>query len=181
MVQVIQKEVPIVAGVEVTVDNAVIQTEGPLGKLKRDLWYPNIEISVEKDKVCIASSVNKKTQKSIIGTYASHVANMMSGVAFGFQYKLKLVYSHFPIQVNVEGRTISIDNFLGERKPRSARIMGESSVVVQGDELVVSGIDKEDVGQTAANIEQATRIKGRDPRVFQDGIYLVEKGLGARA
>jgi len=105
---------------------------------------------------------------------------MMSGVAYGFQYKLKLVYSHFPIQVKVEGRTISIDNFLGERKPRSARIMGESSVVVQGDELVVTGIDKEEVGQTAANIEQATRIKGRDPRVFQDGIYLVEKGLGAR-
>jgi large subunit ribosomal protein L6 len=181
MVQVIQKEVPIVAGVEVTVDNAVVSIEGPRGTLKRDLWYPNIEIRVEQDKVCIGTSVNKKTQKSIVGTYASHIANMMSGVAYGFQYKLKLVYSHFPIQVKVEERIISIDNFLGERKPRSARIMGESSVVVQGDELVVTGIDKEHVGQTAANIEQATKIKGRDPRVFQDGIYLIEKGLGGSA
>jgi large subunit ribosomal protein L6 len=181
MVQIIQKEVPIVAGVEVNVNNAVVTIEGPGGTLTRDLWYPNIEIRVEQDKVYIATSVNKKTQKSIVGTYASHVANMISGVTYGFQYKLKLVYSHFPIQVKVEGNTISIDNFLGERKPRSARIMGDSSVVVQGDELIVTGIDKEDVGQTAANIEQATRIKGRDPRVFQDGIYLVEKGLGARA
>jgi large subunit ribosomal protein L6 len=181
MVQVIQKEVLIVAGVEVTVDNAVVSIEGPRGTLKRDLWYPNIEIRVEQDKVCIGTSVNKKTQKSIVGTYASHIANMMSGVAYGFQYKLKLVYSHFPIQVKVEERIISIDNFLGERKPRSARIMGESSVVVQGDELVVTGIDKEHVGQTAANIEQATKIKGRDPRVFQDGIYLIEKGLGGSA
>lgn len=181
MVQVIQKEVPIVAGVEVTVDNAVVSIEGPRGTLKRDLWYPNIEIRVEQDKVCIGTSVNKKTQKSIVGTYASHVANMMSGVAYGFQYKLKLVYSHFPIQVKVEERIISIDNFLGERKPRSARIMGESSVVVQGDELIVTGIDKEHVGQTAANIEQATKIKGRDPRVFQDGIYLIQKGLGGSA
>jgi large subunit ribosomal protein L6 len=181
MVQVIQKEVPIGAGVEVNVNNGVVTIEGPGGTLKRDLWYPNIEIFVEQDKVCIGSSLNKKTQKSIVGTYASHVANMISGVTYGFQYKLKLVYSHFPIQVKVEGSKISIDNFLGERKPRSARIMGKSSVVVQGDELIVSGIDKEDVGQTAANIEQATRIKGRDPRVFQDGIYLVEKGLGASA
>jgi len=181
MVQVIQKEVPIVADVEVTVDNAVVSIEGPRGTLKRDLWYPNIEIRVEQDKVCIGTSVNKKTQKSVVGTYASHVANMMSGVAYGFQYKLKLVYSHFPIQVKVEERIISIDNFLGERKPRSARIMGDSSVVVQGDELIVTGIDKEHVGQTAANIEQATKIKGRDPRVFQDGIYLIEKGLGGSA
>src|SRR5674476_1296463 len=106
MVQVIQKEVPIVAGVEVTVDNAVIQMEGPLGTIKRDLWYPNIEISVEKDKVCIESRVNKKPQKFIIGTYASHIAKMMSGVAFRFQDKLKLVYSHCPFQVKFEVRAI---------------------------------------------------------------------------
>jgi large subunit ribosomal protein L6 len=180
MVQAVEKEISIPAGVQVTVDNAVVKTEGPRGALERDLWYPNIEIRVEQDKVCIGTSVNKKIQKSIVGTYASHVANMINGVTDGFQYKLKSVYSHFPIQVKVVGKTVSIDNFLGERKPRSARIMGESSVVVQGDELIVTGIDKEDVGQTAANIEQATKIKGRDPRVFQDGIYLIEKSPGAR-
>jgi large subunit ribosomal protein L6 len=70
---------------------------------------------------------------------------------------------------------VSIGNFLGERKPRVARILGESQVKLHGDEMVVTGINKEDVGQTAANIEQATRIKGRDPRVFQDGIYITEK------
>jgi large subunit ribosomal protein L6 len=180
MVQVVEKEVQIAAGVQVTLDNAVVRIEGPRGTLERDLWYPNIEIRVEKDRVCVGTTVNKKSQKAIVGTYASHVANMVSGVTDGFQYKLKLVYSHFPIQVKIDGSTVSIENFLGERKARNARIMGESLVVVQGDELIVTGIDKEDVGQTAANIEQATRIKGRDPRVFQDGIYLIEKGLGAR-
>src|SRR5665647_3803095 len=100
MVQIIQKEVPIVAGVEVNVNNAVVTIEGPGGTLTRDLWYPNIEIRVEQDKVYIGTSVNKKTQKSIVGTYASHVANMISGVAYGFQYKLKSVYSHFPIPVS---------------------------------------------------------------------------------
>ena len=68
-----------------------------------------------------------------------------------------------------------ISNFLGERKPRSAKIMGDSKVEIKGDTVVVSGIDKELVGQTMANIEQATKVRGFDIRVFQDGIYLVDK------
>ncbi len=179
MVLVVEKEVPIPSEVRVAVDHTTVRVEGPRGALERDLWYPNVEIRVDKDKVIIGTGVNKRTQKSIVGTYASHVANMMKGVAYGFRYKLRLVYSHFPIQIKVEGRTIFIENFLGERKPRTAQIVGESLVVIQGDEVVVTGIDKEHVGQTAANIEQSTRIKGRDPRVFQDGIYFIEKGLEA--
>ena len=68
-----------------------------------------------------------------------------------------------------------IGNFLGEKKPRLARILGETKVKVSGNEVVVSGISKEDVGQTAANIEQVTKIKRFDPRIFQDGIYIVDK------
>ena len=180
MVQVIEKEVPIADAVRVEVHNGIVRVEGPRGTLERDMWYPSIDIRVEPDKVCVGTTLDKKTQKSIVGTYASHIANMVMGVTDGFQYKLKLVYSHFPIQVKVEGKVVSIENFLGERKPRTARVMGDSVVAIQGDELTVTGIDKEHVGQTAANIEQATRIKGRDPRVFQDGIYLIEKGLEAR-
>jgi len=180
MVKFIEKEVLVADGVKVQVQNGTVRVEGPRGTLERDLWYPSIAIRAEPDKVYVGTTLDKKTQKSIVGTYASHIANMVTGVTEGFQYKLKLVYSHFPIQVKAEGKVISIENFLGERKPRSARVMGDSLVAIQGDELIVTGIDKEHVGQTAANIEQATRIKGRDPRVFQDGIYLVEKGAEAR-
>jgi len=179
MVQVVEKEVPVANGVRVEVQNGTVRIQGPRGTLERDLWYPSISIRAEPDRVYIGTTLDKKTQKSIVGTYASHIANMVTGVTEGFQYKLKLVYSHFPIQVKVEGKVVSIENFLGERKPRTARVMGDSVVAIQGDELIVTGIDKEHVGQTAANIEQATRIKGRDPRVFQDGIYLIEKGVEA--
>jgi large subunit ribosomal protein L6 len=79
------------------------------------------------------------------------------------------------MQVKVEGKNIVISNFLGEKKPRVANILGETTVKASGDEVVISGINKEDVGQTAANIEQLTKIKRFDPRVFQDGIYIVEK------
>jgi large subunit ribosomal protein L6 len=111
----------------------------------------------------------------MVGTFASHITNMMKGVTEGFEYRMKVVYSHFPMQLKVEGDKLMIGNFLGEKKARSAKILGDTKVKASGDEVIVTGYNKEDVGQTAANIEQTTRIKRFDPRVFQDGIYTVEK------
>ncbi len=178
MAQAKDKEISIPANVEVEVRDSVVKVTGPRGELKRDLFYPRVEIRADTDRISITTTSRKKEQQSVVGTYASHVGNMIVGVTEGFHYKLKMVYSHFPIQVKVHDQTITIDNFLGERKPRIARIIGLSTVNIQGDEILITGIDKAHVGQTAANIEQATRIKGRDPRVFQDGIYLTEKGAG---
>ena len=90
---------------------------------------------------------------------------------------MKMVYSHFPIQLRVDGDRLVIGNFLGEKKDRTAWIQSGVDVSLNGDEVIVTGINKESVGQTAANIEQATRIKARDPRVFQDGIYVVGKDM----
>ena len=88
----------------------------------------------------------------------------------------KFTYPNVSIkEVKVQGDTVVIDNFLGERHPRSAKIVGSAEVAVKGDEVTITGINKEHVGQTMANLEQATKIKGRDPRVFQDGIYLTSK------
>ena len=179
MAQARDKEVSIPANVEVDVRDSVVKVTGPQGVLERDLYYPSVKIHAASDKISVTTTSSKKAQQSIVGTYASHVENMIIGTTEGFYYRLKMVYSHFPIQVKVHAQHVSIDNFLGERKSRIARIIGASTVMVQGDEILVTGTNKEHVGQTAANIEQATRIKGRDPRVFQDGIYLTEKGTGA--
>ena len=175
MTRVTETEVRILEGIDVEVERSLVVVTGPKGTLKRNLWYPGIAISSDDENIQIRTEIDKKAQDSVVQTFASHIANMMTGVKSGFEYKLKVVYSHFPIQVKIEGKTVSVGNFLGERKPRVARILGESHVKLHGDEMVVTGINKEDVGQTAANIEQATRIKGRDPRVFQDGIYITEK------
>jgi large subunit ribosomal protein L6 len=70
---------------------------------------------------------------------------------------------------------VIIENFLGEKSPRRTKIVGRAEVRVKGNEIVVTGIDKEECGQTAANLEQATRVKNLDPRVFQDGIYIVRR------
>ena len=108
----------------------------------------------------------------------SHIRNMITGVTKGFTYKMKIIFTHFPIQVNVEGDKVVIRNFLGERAPRVAKILPGVKVEVQKEDVLVKGIDIEAVGQTAANIEQATKVKGKDIRVFLDGIYIYEKQVG---
>ena len=77
--------------------------------------------------------------------------------------------------VKAQGDIVTIENFIGERHPRTSKIVGGAKVSVKGDEVTITGVNKEDVGQTMANLEQATKIRGKDPRVFQDGIYLVSK------
>jgi len=100
---------------------------------------------------------------------------MIVGVTKGYEYRMKVVYSHFPIQLKAASDELIINNFLGERKSRSARVLPGTKVEIGKDEVVITGIDKENVGQTMANIEQATRVHGFDIRIFQDGIYLIEK------
>jgi len=111
----------------------------------------------------------------MVGTLAAHISNMIVGVTKGYEYKMKVVYSHFPIQLKSASDELVINNFLGERKSRSAKVLDGAKIEIGKDEVMVKGIDKERVGQTMANIEQATRVRGFDIRVFQDGIYLVEK------
>ena len=100
---------------------------------------------------------------------------MANGVVGGYSAKLKMLYSHFPISVEIKGKEILIKNFLGEKQPRRAKIMGQTKVESKGQEMSITGISKEEVGQTIANIKSATRIRKRDSRVFQDGFYVIEQ------
>ncbi|MHC1611072.1 MAG: 50S ribosomal protein L6 [Candidatus Methanospirareceae archaeon] len=176
--------IPIPEAVNITITGRRVKVEGPKGTLERELWYPGVHLSTEQrdegNEVLLKSDSSRRKIRAIVGTYAAHIKNMITGVTEGFFYKLAIVHAHFPMQVAItkDGDAVSISNFLGERKPRIAKIVEGAKVEVKGKEIVVSGINKEAVGQTAANIEQATRIKGYDPRVFQDGIYLVKKGVG---
>jgi large subunit ribosomal protein L6 len=171
---VLREEIPIPLGVDITLDKEVV-VKGPKGELKRKFKPGNITIRQEDDMVVLETRFPKKKDKAMMGTIASHINNMIRGLTEGFTYRMKIVYAHFPMTVKSSQDKVTIENFLGERYPRTAKIVGSAQVKIQGDEVVVTGINKEDVGQTMANLEQATKIKGRDPRVFQDGIYLVAK------
>ncbi len=179
MAKEIRKTITIPDKVSVSIDNRLVTISGPKGEMARELWYPHItiqriddEISVDVDTPAI-----RKEQKAMVGTFASHLRNMIDGVTKGYRYRMKMLYSHFPIQLRIQGDKFIIGNFLGEKKERVAQILSEVDVAINGDEVVVTGINKESVGQTVANIEQATKIKARDPRVFQDGIYIIGKEM----
>ncbi len=171
-------------GVKLDLVGHAIKVAGPRGAVERELWHPGVQLTKEQSEsgtvVLVRSDSSRKKIRAIAGTYASHLRNMITGVQQGFFFKLAIVHAHFPMQVAVtkEGDFLAVSNFLGERKPRLAKIVPGAKVEVKGRDILVSGLDKEAVGQTAANIEQTTRIKGYDPRVFQDGIYLVDKGVG---
>ncbi len=172
----IQEEIGIPEGVEVKVEGSRVEVSGPRGKVVRSFNLRDLELKVEEGRIKLSSPSTKRKVRAMAGTVKAHLRNAFKGVTQGFVYRLKIVYSHFPITVKVEGDRVTIHNLLGEKVPRVARIVGGAQVEVAGDEIVVRGVDKEEVGQTALNIEQATRVRGRDPRVFQDGCYLFERG-----
>lgn len=170
------KEVEIPEGVTIEINGLKVKVSGPKGELERE-FKTVFDIKIEKvdSKVKVFSESERRKVKAMVGTITAHIRNMVKGVTKGFTYKLRVCYAHFPPQVKVEGDKVIISNFLGERKPRIAKIVGSTEVKVKGQEVIVSGINLEDVGQTANNIERATRIVGYDRRRFMDGIYIVER------
>jgi large subunit ribosomal protein L6 len=165
-------------GVEGILDGRIIKIKGEKGELIKDFSHAPINIQLEGNKVTVQASWPRKKESALVGTVRSHIQNMIKGVTKGFTYKLKIVFSHFPITVKVKGNILTIENFTGERNPRKAKIMGDTKVTVKGDDIIVQGINLEDVSQTAANIQTATKIRIKDPRVFLDGIYVYEKHEG---
>ena len=171
------KELVIPEGVNVEISKHIITVTGPKGNQQKILELEKVtKVEKTENKLKISSENEERKVKAKIGTAIAHVKNMIDGVTKGFVYKLKIIYSHFPITVKVEKDKVMIQNFLGERTSRVAKIIGETQVKIEGQELSVTGTKLEEVSQTAANIEQATRIVGFDKKVFQDGIYITQKG-----
>ena len=164
--------------VEGKLDGRIVTIKGEKGELIRDFSHAPINIQLEGKTVTVQASWPRKKEAALVGTVRSHIQNMIKGVTKGFTYKLKIVFSHFHITVKIIEKTLTIENFTGERSPRKAKIMGDSKVTVKGDDIIVQGINLEDVSQTAANIQNATKIRNKDPRVFLDGIYVYEKHEG---
>lgn len=171
----VERRVAIPEGVSAEIDGTVFKVSGPKGNLARNLRYPNIELALDGDEFVVSTPSGRKKITAMVGTLAAHARNMCHGVTDGYEYRMKVVYSHFPIQIKLAGARLEIANFLGEKEARFARIDEGVTVKLGSDEITLNGIDKEAVGQTAARIELATKVRNRDPRVFQDGIYIVEK------
>lgn len=159
-------------GIQVNLTGSTVTVTGPKGKISRDFAHTRLNISMVDGGIYIEAPLKGKRLKALVGTVAAHIKNMYKGVTLGHTYKMKVIYAHFPITVKVAGKEVFIENFMGERSKRLAKIVGNVKVTIKGDELVLEGADKEEIGQTAANIHSATHVKKMDPRVFQDGVYI---------
>ncbi len=171
----LKDEIDIPDKVQVTVQAGTVKVKGPQGEVSKKLQHPRVRLETKGKTIVVSSEFPRKQEKALLGTYGAHLRNMLRGASEGFEYKMKIVYAHFPIKASVKGDTFVIENFLGEKSPRKTKILGATKVEVKGDLVTLRGPNVEDVGQTAANIERATKIKGFDPRIFQDGIYITEK------
>ena len=176
MIPELKEQVEIPENVEVKLENNMLTLKGEKGEISRVFLNPKISIKLNGKNVELQSKKVKRKDKALIGTWVAHIKNMRTGVTDGFEYKMKTVFSHFPIKTSVENDEFIIQNFLGERAPRKAKILEGVTVDAKGEDVTVSGVDKEKVGQTVANIERAAKVKKRDIRVFQDGVYRISKG-----
>ncbi len=176
LAQIEKKEIELPEGVSAQLDGYKLTIQGPKGAITREFRKAKYTLAVEGKMAVVSCDYPRRKDKALVGTVAGHIGNMIKGVTNGFHYKMQINYSHFPMNVSVSGNKVMIKNFLGEKYPRESQILQGVKVEVKGQEISVTGADKENVGQTAANLVLATKIGRKDPRVFGDGIFITSKG-----
>jgi large subunit ribosomal protein L6 len=171
-----ENEIVLPSEVSITKDQNVLTTKGSYGSVQKDFTKMPANIDLQGNKITIKSHGNRKKDFALVNTIQSVINNMIKGSSKGFTYRLKIVFAHFPITVKVKNREIYVENFFGERSARTSKIIGsDTKVTVEGEDVVITGPNIENVSQSAANLELATRIKNKDSRVFLDGVYIYSK------
>jgi large subunit ribosomal protein L6 len=170
-------EVELPPGVVFTIAGRTLTGKGPLGTVERPFPADVLTLAVDGPKATLTLRLppGRRQSRALLQTWAAHLANIAGGLTRGFEARLKVVAAHFPMKVQVRGEELLIENFLGEKHPRATHLLPGTTAEVAGDIVTIRGHDIERVGQSAANIERATHIRDYDPRVFQDGIYLIER------
>jgi len=164
-----------VTGVKVVINGNTITLNNTSSQLTKQFNSKIVSVVLNGNNITL-KPIGKynKQKKSIINSLVSHLNNMIQGNKQPFEKKMQVIYSHFPVTVEIKGKDVTIKNFLGEKKPRKSTIVGNAQMKIAGPEITVTGTSPEDVGQTCQNIIKAVKIKGKDIRVFQDGIYYIE-------
>lgn len=177
-----KEELKIPKGVKVTLEGGhQIRIKGPNGDITKDFSHVRgIKVRINDNEIIFSTNFPKSETLALIKTVVSIINNLIKGVQTNYKYVCKIAYSHFPctVEVKTDKKEVHIVNFLGERAPRVTNYLDNVKVEVEGDDVYLIGPDKESLGQVAANIKRACRIRKKDPRVFQDGVYLYRKMHG---
>ena len=169
------------ADVEVAVKSRVVTVKGPRGTLVKEFKHASVDLYLEDGKVHVALWYGVSKRQATIRSIISHISNMITGVRLGFQYKMRLVYAHFPINTTPEDKNTRIDirNFLGEKRLRMIKMLEGVTIKKCGDvkdQLLIEGNSIENVSRSCALIHQSCLCRKKDIRKFLDGIYVSAKG-----
>ena len=175
--ETVEKTIDLPEGITAEVSDSTVSIKGRGKEAKRQLKANGISFKQENNSIVVIGKPASRKINALINTIVSHINNMISGLDKDYVYKLVVVYSHFPMNVAIKGKIVEIKNFVGEKKPRNAKIVEGATVTIKGKDIVVKSHSKEAAGQTAANLESVTKVRGKDKRVYQDGIFIVKKGL----
>lgn len=174
--EITTEEIEIPKGVTVEVlKGGIVKAKGPKGEAEKKLLSPRVNIKAEHDKVVVASEISSRREINILYSFVAHVKNLIKGVNEGFVYKLKICSGHFPMSVSVKGTDFIVKNLFGEAVPRVLKLKTGAKVTITGEFVEISGTNLETVSQISADIEKLVRRSAYDRRVFQDGIYIIEK------
>ncbi|TFK29395.1 60S ribosomal protein L9 [Coprinopsis marcescibilis] len=178
------EDLEIPEGVDVIVKARLITVTGPRGTLTKNVKHINMDIRVikgKKNKVLLTVWQGSRKHVACLRTIRSLINNMILGVTKGFQYKMRAVYAHFPINCIIQesGKVVEIRNFLGEKIVRHVAMLDGveiSESKAQKDELILEGNDIDNVSQSAASIQGVCRVRNKDIRKFLDGVYVSDRG-----
>lgn len=169
------QQIEIPEGVEANIEEDKLIVKGKKGENEREFRIGKLNFEKKDNLIIIGDKKATKKEKKRINTIASHIKNMIKGIQENFEYKLKICSSHFPITVDIQDKEATVKNFLGEKIPRKVKIPQDVDIDLSGEIITITSNDKESAGQAAANFEKATKIRNKDRRVFQDGIFITNK------
>ncbi|PIU22338.1 MAG: 50S ribosomal protein L6 [Candidatus Diapherotrites archaeon CG08_land_8_20_14_0_20_30_16] len=170
-------EIKIPEGITVSVKDNIVQVKGPKGSIEKEFKSKVVSIKLENKEIVLESTNTRRKVLSILYTTQSIIENLISGVQKKYTYTLRGVYSHFPISLTMKGKTFIISNYLGEKNPRTIEILDNVEVNIKGKDVIVTSVDKEKAGIVAGMIENNAKVLNKDRRTFQDGVYIVSKGV----
>ncbi|KAF9140897.1 hypothetical protein BGX30_005803 [Mortierella sp. GBA39] len=169
-------------GVKVEVKARQVTVAGPRGTLSKNFRHVEMDIvKLDTARLRLVVWHGKRKHVACLRTIRSLINNMIIGVTKGYEYKMRFVYAHFPINVIIadDEKSVEIRNFLGQKIVMKVPMLEGVTIFHskdQKDEITLIGNDLGNVSQSAANIQQSTTVRNKDIRKFLDGIYVSQKG-----
>ncbi|MEK6894744.1 MAG: 50S ribosomal protein L6 [Nanoarchaeota archaeon] len=167
--------VEIPEGINCTSSGTTLNCSKGNTQLVKKFEIHTIIISVKGKEIVLTCKKANKKGVANVNAIAAHIRNLFLGLNERFVYEMEICNVHFPMTVKTDKENFIITNFLGEKVPRNAKILSGVEVKVAGTKVTISSADIEKAGQTAANIEKASKVTKKDRRIFQDGIFITKK------